>query len=1446
MASERLSNVIGAPFTEYVLSQLNIRAAHNSTGGNNVPVRSQEDILFLANKMAWVKLTSSVKVTPGQVDGKEVPITKFYKDLGLDGYTSPDDLRKNWTLSAGTSISDGANINLRYGIGDNGAYGLGGTEELGYRPMPGLSSVTIETRGTLGSLRDATINFKVWNMYQLNIVEALYFRLGYSMLLEWGHNQFFQNYNPQGGGNFVTNTYGINPFVPNLRKEIIQQQVAKRSEDLSGNYDAMLGIVTNFHWSFNQDGGYDCTVRMVGLGSIIDTLKINLSYKMPATLFEVYKSQNQTLQDQASAKAAQVAKDKEQTRRAAEGLPSLPETPTNPQEIYTNIYTIVQSTNPPPLDQNTFLAEKALPAAYNIDTTNQTVNTVFDYYYKTSKEGKISQSFSDELNQKRTGLFLSPITGLRNTWTLVPTENYPTVVLSLGLLNETAIRADQLKKSIDYAVAGINPGKGYVDLQNSNLIGSNSFVKAFDFNLYRYPQTTISTAINAIGNNLTLGVDDPIFTQYGAFSSPVPLAATFLQTAYVVDPITKSKKQTFFTVTLTYTPISNPGEGKKAEDLVSRPTRREFIAALEDWFLNSRKVQITSIENTSNVPNNVTVKGDIVVNIAKKPPANLTIEFTNTALIQSVLASPVLEKTLPNATQNGDAGNTSGVDNNVDDAQVDPGNNFASALHAMLVATKSQIQTAMGANIGTPTVTQVDLTELTKAFFKDGILSGIFDAKEDNRKTTFDLQQYALKGFNSNLMVNPKLISKVPIVNFTELATGYGIPYVYENSQEIISQPTYIKLGYLLAFLNSMCLIYDSTVNDADKNPYVYLDFNPKTNFCLSNPQHLSVDPFTCMIPYQGNNTDYLRLFPLDITPNPASTEILFGKDYNAVSGYLPKFKINNNNYQGATMEILLNIDFLVNILKQFITSSQEHAVNLKGFLDAIMIGINKSTGGLNSFRVSYRDDSNTVIIKDDQFVPPSGDEAWMLSTSSDLPNPTSNQARYGVPEGVSVPKYGQLPVFGKQSLVREMRFETNMTTKISSIIAISGQAQTGSVNSTDHSSFSWLNNNFTDSYKPRVTNSSTVISKTKKDQQTEDQDKKIQEENDQKNAIQFNQHIVSIYYGKYTLAKSKVDQAINYYINSISEVKAADNITVAAPFIPANLNITLDGIAGIVMGNAFTIPEDRLPLSLRGPGGTIKNTKVGFIVVGLTHVIESNQWLTKIRGQMIRLRDSSDYGVVDEVARIQASFPSATDVVATGALGNCKYGLGCQRRNGNAYLSAKLMSNKAFTDAVDKITEDYHITDKTALYKVMYAESRLDPNNPNNVTKSRLTGRDFAAGLIQFTPDDVITKDNPKGIIPSLDLIARTSPINQLPYVRKYLDQYPAIRGGGIYELYAAIFFPAALNHLNDPNWIIQSKRLSAYKVSYSNPAISCAAGKQPGEALTIADFKKYVDCIS
>ena len=262
--AEMLSNVIGAPFSEYVLTQLSLRATHNSSD-----IRTNDEVMFLANKTAWVRLTSSVQINKkqevinvgvGTLTGfKDVSmpnplLNQYYKSLlgtPAIGYNDSDSLRKNWILEAGTSISTGNGVDLRSGIGPEGAYGLGGTEELGYRPMPGLTSVEIDTIGTLGSLRQANIQFKVWNINQLNVVEALYFRLGYSMILEWGHTQYYQNRGAGKQGTFTTNTYGLDLFSSKMRKEEVQQKISKLTYDSSGNYQGMLGIVSNFNWSLN-------------------------------------------------------------------------------------------------------------------------------------------------------------------------------------------------------------------------------------------------------------------------------------------------------------------------------------------------------------------------------------------------------------------------------------------------------------------------------------------------------------------------------------------------------------------------------------------------------------------------------------------------------------------------------------------------------------------------------------------------------------------------------------------------------------------------------------------------------------------------------------------------------------------------------------------------------------------------------------------------------------------------------------------------------------------------------------------------------------------------------------------------------------------------------------------------------------------------------------------
>lgn len=1250
MGDVRLSNVIGAPFSEYVITQFNLRAYHNSTGTGNTPGRTNEEVLFLANKTGWAKLTSSVRILPSQNETLE----QFYRKLGLEStYLTSEDLAKNWILEAGTSIGNGTGINLRRGIGPEGAYGLGGTEELGYRPMPGLTSVVVDTKGTLGSLREAIINFKVWNLNQLNVVEALYFRLGYSMLLEWGHTQFFSNVNQVGGsrtGTFTTNTYGIDPF-KKLRKEVIQQSIGKRGKELSGNYDAMLGVVTNFTWSFNQEGGYDCTVKLIGLGAIIDSLRINLSYKMPDVIFEDYQYQQQLIRARLEEEAARRAQTEEQDRRKAQGLPpTLPALPTSANEIYTNIYVNDLGTPNPPLSQEAFLNQNYF---YTANPNNPGVNIVYDYYYKATTGGNpANAAFKSELNTTRTGLFLSTLLGIRNKWQVLFADAPTPISLSDRVLTTAATKSTTLEPDpvldanrnypvFDNGLAGGPYGAG--DLAKAS--GTNNFVKLFDLRVRDSKNDSVAQGLNSLTNQ-KVDLDELVFPTYSfrgnnllenvvaGVASAIPGVTSAalninefieMRLAYKAQ-VKNTSGQTLtkvFNVVLRYKPLPF------SEDPVivkNRPTRKELTNALQTWFNNGRKVRVTQIETFKEQARSVVVRGVLIdIAIPNKSNPEFTIEFDNSATIQTVLPpEPAQQQPQQQQAQPANSGDQGGTENTPATEQTDQSQRFASALHAMLSAVKSKVQTKSLSVPQNQSVYTDSLVDLTSTLYRDGVLDGIFNytppSALDPRESavTFNLKAYAAKGFNSNLMSDPELYAKVKNVDFKSLATAYAIRYTVKGEESKINFPIYIKFGYLLSFLNNMCLVYDST-QDTDKHPYVYLDFNPETNFCLSSPQHLSVDPLVCMIPFEGNGlSNYLKLYPAALQESVKSkASPLFSPTTNAVSSLLNTFKTAENAYQGKTMEILLNVNFLLDVLNEYTTKDPEHSVNLKGFLDAIITGVNKALGNFNLLRVAYRDESNTVVIKDDQFVPPAGDEDFML-----------DREKFLAPGTRGIPKYGQLPVFGSGSLVREMEFKTNLTTNISNVIAISAQANVGSANSTDYSPYSYLNINYQDAYKPTVTDSTGV-----KTQQRADTTGSVA--NDLTQALQFNNHLLNVYYNG-QLSKPKIDFAKNYYIERMSKIKSEDEVTVSAPFIPANLSITVDGISGIVMGNAFTIPEDRLPLSLKG---NKNSTKVGFVVVGLTHTIDRNQWLTKIRGQMIKLRDVVRYQAPGKLEKIEPRF---------------------------------------------------------------------------------------------------------------------------------------------------------------------------------------------------------------
>ena len=246
-------DIIGEPFDEYVGGQ--ITARQKVYGSIN---RSTNEISYLNSKTGWIKLTSGVKV----MDSKRLTDIQVSGN-GLTGFSG---LNSRMVLFGGTYNSYEKTEFKGIASGDTtlntSAYGFGGLEQ-GYRPMPGITSAETKFRNR-GAIREGTVNIKVWNRKQLEMVDLIYLRLGFPMLLEWGHSITVEN-------NGVINSnpnYSISPkFYSGTYKT--DKAILDDLEDLrnksSGNYDGMYGRVQNFSFSYNKDGSYDIELKLITL-----------------------------------------------------------------------------------------------------------------------------------------------------------------------------------------------------------------------------------------------------------------------------------------------------------------------------------------------------------------------------------------------------------------------------------------------------------------------------------------------------------------------------------------------------------------------------------------------------------------------------------------------------------------------------------------------------------------------------------------------------------------------------------------------------------------------------------------------------------------------------------------------------------------------------------------------------------------------------------------------------------------------------------------------------------------------------------------------------------------------------------------------------------------------------------------------------------------------------
>lgn len=282
---------------------------------------------------------------------------------------------------------------------------------------------------------------------------------------------------------------------------------------------------------------------------------------------------------------------------------------------------------------------------------------------------------------------------------------------------------------------------------------------------------------------------------------------------------------------------------------------------------------------------------------------------------------------------------------------------------------------------------------------------------------------------------------------------------------------------------------------------------------------------------------------------------------------------------------IFLNINMLTNIAEK---NSDNDDYTVGKFLNDIWGEVNKVCPNHN-FVVTDDKESNTIFI-------------------IDLPVDNSE---------VPLDLHEFIP-FSNKNTLRSFEYTSNVPSAMSSTIAVQSQ-DPRSIQDIDGVTFAAFNR----SIKNRLLSKDTTSNWKKTKNDVTSQASQYQAKQNEL-GIQINRYFNAFFRNlkltandKETLGEGNIAGILKEYQKNANYLSTAySKQSVFNSVIPLEFSATMDGIAGIVIGNMFKVRKDRLPKAYA-------NANIGFIVFGEEQKITSGQdWTTDISGKMTILPD--------------------------------------------------------------------------------------------------------------------------------------------------------------------------------------------------------------------------------
>lgn len=351
---------------------------------------------------------------------------------------------------------------------------------------------------------------------------------------------------------------------------------------------------------------------------------------------------------------------------------------------------------------------------------------------------------------------------------------------------------------------------------------------------------------------------------------------------------------------------------------------------------------------------------------------------------------------------------------------------------------------------------------------------------------------------------------------------------------------------------------------------------NRGNGLCLASVDSVSIDPSVCLI----KNTQATW-----ITDNEYGFDIGHSiQDPSRIANeYLVKAETSYNSSLGVIGNIYLNVQYVSGVFNDMLSNSKNGEIHLYSFIKTVMDGVSKSLGSINDFDIFVED--NRAIIIDKHY--------------TELSSETNKDNKF------------TLNIFGTNTTVRGFKILSKIFQSQASMIAISAGTSRTNLGGVNSSTQSYFNKGI----------KNRLIGETSTNDQTDSSADEIRKEKEElaKGLLSLRVYLKGILASDLASRVLMTATEPIVYANTVLN-SVILNVNVDANYksiIPLAVEITLDGIAGITIGEIFKLNTDMLPKEY--------NRKyLGFMVTKLSHNIIKSDWTTTLEAYPVLLDQTS------------------------------------------------------------------------------------------------------------------------------------------------------------------------------------------------------------------------------